>query len=206
VNPADGDNSRGALPAPFAGARALWFGSDADGNYAGPLASAETGGTSTGIRSGTATSPAFLVPASGDVTLTFRSWFEIESVNPSGFDLMRVLIHEVGSASVDEIKKLNPVSDPGGNSLTPLTSGGFNLPPLWTLESAALNAYAGKRVEIIFSFDTRDALYNGFRGWVVDDVSLRSGTGLTASTIAVPLRATLNIAPGEAAPPRAWHP
>jgi hypothetical protein len=119
VNPAVGDDARGALPAPFAGARAFWFGSDAHGNYAGPLADASTGGTSTGVRSGTATSPAFFLPASGDLTLTFRSWFEIESVNPSGYDVMRVLLHEIGSATY-ELKKLNP-ADPGGNSRTPFT-------------------------------------------------------------------------------------
>jgi hypothetical protein len=206
VNAGKRDYSAGALPTPAAGTRALWFGSDAHGNYAGPLADGETGGTSFGRNSGTATSPAFLVPASGDVTLTFRSWFEIESVNPSRWDLMRVLIREVGSGSFAELAKLNPPGDPEGSSLTPFTSGGFDMPPVWTLESAGLNAYRGRRVEVVFSFDTVDPLYNGFRGWVVDDVTVRSVAGLTTSTIAVPLRATLNVVPTDAPPPRTWRP
>ena len=200
------DNSGGALPAPFTGARALWFGTDAGGNYAGDLASAtQLGGTSTFPRSGAATSPDFVVPNISDpVNLTFRSWFEIESVNPSGFDVMEVYVQEADAPAPTLLVRLNPDTDPGGSAEIPLTSGGFNAAPVWQQISASLSAYKGKHVTLIFNFYTRDELYNGFRGWVVDDVALRAGSG--PSLTLVPLKASPSVIPLGDVPKRSWHP
>ncbi len=33
-------------------------------------------------------------------------------------------------------------------------------------------AFRGKSISLVFSFDTRDASYNGFRGWLIDSVSM----------------------------------
>jgi hypothetical protein len=211
VNVASGDNSAGALPAPFAGANALWFGAeggDPSGNYAGALANTtQTGGTSTAPRTGVATSPIFLVPnAPNGVQLTFQSWFEIESVNPSGFDVMEVTIRDVDASSSALLVHLNPAADPGGNSVTPFTSGGFNQPPVWTTITRDLSAYRGHHVQLAFTFDTRDVLYNGFRGWVVDDVALRVNSTPVIAT-RIPLRgATLDVAGSDPPPSRAWQP
>jgi hypothetical protein len=208
-----GDTTAGRLPAPSAGAWALWFGSDGEGNYGGGQLSggALSGGTSINPQSGTATSPEFFVPDAGTVTLAFRSWFEIESRNPSGFDLMRVGIQEVGSeAGAQQLIKLNPVTDPGGGAATPFTSGGFNMAPVWKdITDIDLSSYRGKRVVLVFTFDTGDRLYNGFRGWVVDDVTVRSVAGLAGSRMAVPLRASATVIPlGPSArpPQRTWQP
>ncbi|MCY7379510.1 MAG: hypothetical protein LH467_09270 [Gemmatimonadaceae bacterium] len=205
VSLAPGDNSNGALPSPFAGARSLWFGDDPSGNYAGPLASTQDGGTSTAVRSGTATSPALFIPnTAAPVQVSFRSWFEIESVNSSGFDLMDVSVREVGSPTSVLIARLNPGADPGGNSRTPFTSGGFNLPPVWQQIVLDLSPYRGKQVTLEYSFNTVDLLYNGYRGWIVDDVMLKSTTGTILSRI--PLQASFDVAPTQTAPARTWKP
>jgi hypothetical protein len=44
----------------------------------------------------------------------------------------------------------------------------------WWLYSASLAPYAGSQVRIRFFFDTIDGLGNGYRGWYVDDVAIRS--------------------------------
>jgi hypothetical protein len=200
-----GDGSGGALPAPFAGQRSLWFGSDEHGNYAGPLANTtQSGGTSTGVRSGTARSPQFLVPNTTDqVRVAFQSWFEIESVNPTTFDLMEVYVQPAGASPV-LLARLNPTVDPGGNSRLPMTSGGFNRAPIWKDMTVDISAYRGRQVTLQFVFNTRDNLYNGFRGWIVDDVRMQAGTS-GASLISIPLRATFDDVPTET-PTRTWTP
>jgi hypothetical protein len=52
----------------------------------------------------------------------------------------------------------------------PFTSGGFNAPPVWRTAYADLSAFAGVNIRLVFTFDTVDGLYNGFRGWLIDDV------------------------------------
>jgi hypothetical protein len=214
VHPASGDHSAGALPAPFAGANALWFGNeggDPSGNYVGTLASpTETGGTSTEPHSGVTVSPVFLVPdvpAGLSVQLDFQSWFEIESVNPSRFDVMEVSVHDADANTTALLTRLNPASDPaGGNSTTPYTSGGFDQPPRWVTVTQDLTAYKGHHVQLTFSFSTGDVLYNGFRGWVVDDLALRVNSTPAIAT-RIPLRgASLDVVGASPPPARSWHP
>ena len=210
VSGASGDNSPGALPAPFAGTSALWFGNesgDSHGNYAGALAdNTQAGGTSAEAHSGVAMSPVFTVPnTSNGVQLTFQSWFEIESVNPSNFDLMEVSIHDLDANSSAILVHLNPTTDPGGSAMTPLTSGGFNQPPVWVPIARDLSAYRGHRVQLTFSFDTRDVLYNGFRGWIVDNVALQL-LSTPATAVLIPLSHADVIGTNSPPPARTWHP
>ena len=207
VSLAAGDASS-ALPTPPVGARALWFGSTG-GNYRGaPGNVTQLGGTSADARSGTAASAAFLVPTtSDDVTLTFRSWFEIESVNPSAWDSMTVSIEDVNTGATTQLQpspRLNPLNDPGGSAKIPFTSGGFNRPPVWTVETVNISAFKGRQVRVLFRFNTVDALYNGFRGWVVDDVALRHGTA--SSALRMPSTPTFDVAPTATAAPREYRP
>ena len=212
VNLAPGDGSAGALPAPVTGAYALWFGDPGTGNYGSPFASGATGGTSTAPRSGVAYSPYFSIPAvSNQLSLSLKSWFEIESVNPRSFDSLAISLEDSVAATVSTIRTLNPPSDPGGNAATPFTSGGFNAPPVWQPVTIDVSAFAGKTVRVRFSFNTRDQLYNGFRGWVIDDVRLFALDAIAppppiigAAATRVPA-ATFNVA-ADTMPARVWQP
>ncbi len=210
VQAALNDNSAGALPGPFAGADALWFGvesGDSRGSYAGALGDpSQAGGTSSTARSGTAVSPIFLVPpVPNAVQLRFESWFEIESVNPSHFDLMTVRVFDADADGTGQIAQLNPAADPqGGAAAIPFTSGGFNRAPVWVPVTLDLSAYRGRHVRLIFSFDTRDILYNGFRGWIVDNVMLEVLSTTPVAT-RIPL-AHADVITSSPPPERTWHP
>lgn len=172
---AAGDGSGGALPSPFAGSYVHWYGVEADGNYIGTRANSTpgSGGTSTAANSGTLSTSSFVVPTGR--SLHFASWFEIESVDAHAFDLMSVSIEEVGGPTT-LLGRLNPTSDLNGSQVTPFTSGGFNAPPIWVTIQHDLSTYAGKTVRLHFSFNTGDALYNGFRGWLLDNLRLQANT------------------------------
>ena len=121
------------------------------------------------------TSPDIVLPSEigFSPTLRFDTWWEIESVNPSLFDIMRISVQDVGTGVITSLGVLNPARDPGpiqsGPSI-PFTSAGLNAPPAWVPVTVSLNAFRGKTVRLLFTFDTRDARYNGFRGWLIDNV------------------------------------
>lgn len=175
VDLAPGDGSLGALPAPFAGSYAFWYGNAATGNYLGAQNSSDyfgSGGTSAAPNSGTLTSPPFTLPVADgqSIVLRFNTWWDIESVNPSTFDIMQVSIEDETGA-ITPLGVLNPSSDPAFLlESTPFTSGGFNKPPVWVEVAQDVTAFSGRTVRLIYSFDTIDILYNGFRGWVIDNV------------------------------------
>lgn len=176
----------GRVPDPPVDGRAYYYGS-ASGNFLGQQAQgddAKSGGTSTEPNSGTLTSPAIDlsgVPAGTPVSLGFRSFWEIESVNPNcdGFDLMTVQL-AIGSGPFVDLARLNPLSDPqtGGLDRDPLpfSNRGFNAGPRWLQQEAIpLPDVAGQSIRLRFVFDTVDELFNGFRGWAIDEVIVRSG-------------------------------
>lgn len=192
VRLAPNDMSGGLVPDPIEGVRAFWYGDAGNGSFIGqqsPGDSTLSGGTSTTGHDGRLTSPNIsLGAASGDVRLTFKTYWEIESVNPNagGFDLLNVYMSLNGGTSFSLIARLNPLSDPaGGGNRAPLpySSTGFNSAPLWVqTETIALPGAAGSNtVKLRFEFDTVDALFNGFRGWLIDDIVIEPGQGtLTA--------------------------
>jgi hypothetical protein len=203
VNLAPGDDSNGKLPSPFLGGWVFWYGEPEDGNYIGTPQtgqSALSGGTSTAPNSGSLTSPEFLVPSGGPVSLRFRTWFEIESVDADRFDLMRVVVYDVDANATTELGLLNPVTDPNGAPPTPFTSGGLNAPPVWVEVTHPLDAFAGKRVQLSFRFETGDVLYNGFRGWIVDEVRVELDPPSAVAAMAAPGAVTRGLTrPGPAA-------
>jgi hypothetical protein len=235
---APNDESEGEMPKL---GNVLWFG---DANNTAYLEELYTlhGHSSKIKHSGIAESPYIDIPE-GNITLSFNTWWEIESVNPNqnGFDLMEVYIIEEGvdytgkcqngiddwlndsnkydkalikygvdkskipyldqisyiynewvthcgsGASMEDgdlVKKLNPAIDPpselGKNynesaierQDKPFSSGGFNRAPILVKEELDLSKYSGKRIKLKFRFNTVDTLYNGFRGWIIDDVKI----------------------------------
>jgi hypothetical protein len=196
VSLAPGDDSNGALPAPVQGEYALWYGEPSTGNFMGqqdPADLAGSGGTSLAPNQGNVTSPTFAIPPNAPTaTLRFDTWFEIESVNPNdqGFDIMTIGVVDQGSGVYTELERLNPFVDPTfePRDAIPFTSGGFNTKPTWRPEFVDLSAYLGRTISVVFTFSTQDQLYNGFRGWLIDNVSV--------SDVAVPF-GTPPLAPPE---------
>ncbi|ATR77948.1 immune inhibitor A [Moraxella osloensis] len=187
VKLAPDDTSNGQLPAPLEGSVSKWYGNATDGNFV-DVANFDglmDGGTSQDANSGSITSPVIdLTNLSGNVSLTFKTWWEVESVNPNknGFDIMSV---EVADATDPEnfqsVARLNPFTDPDSstdNAPLPFTSAGFNIAPkVVDQEPISLNDYKGKKIRLRFNFETNDELYNGFRGWMIDDVKITNQTG-----------------------------
>ena len=167
------------LPSAASGTTAWWYGEASTGTFIGTQAAGDTplsGGRSTAENEGALTSPSINLSTGVTPMLLFSTWWEIESVNPnsSGFDLLEVQISTDNGNTFTTIKKLNPYVDPNDSDRAhkPFSSGGFNRKPVWVIEDIDLTDYVGQTIQIRFNFDTRDALYNGFRGWVIDDVSI----------------------------------
>jgi hypothetical protein len=203
-----GDASGGRIPDAFSGTHSWWYGSPNTGNYIGVQISDDgplSGGTSTEANMGTLTSPPINISGVANPELTFMAWFEIESVAPNadGFDLMIV------SASTDgdtftELARLNPFADPTVDNRNALayTSGGFNQPANWVPAIVDLSDFAGGSVWLRFEFNTMDHLYNGFRGWFIDDVSIHATTGGSIEAGAAGLRLPRTRALGRGHPRR----
>ncbi len=95
---------------------------------------------------------------------------------------MEIFVIELGGETYS-LGRLNPYSDPiiEDRNALPFTSGGFNKAPLWVNVEYDLSAYVGKDIQLKFEFRTVDALFNGFRGWFVDDVLVTDKAPLKAA-------------------------
>lgn len=166
----------GELPVPHSGVGAWWYGENATGTFIGvdfdqnqpPL----SGGTSTSANTGSLVSPLLDLTAVSTATLRFQTWWEIESVDADRFDMMYVEISTDGGSSFNELGTLNPLDDVNGEAYVPFTNSGLGLAATWEEHIFDLSPYAGYTVLIRFRFATIDELYNGFRGWFIDDVSV----------------------------------
>jgi len=212
VTLAPDDASGGAMPNPWHGTKVFWYGTEPgagvgteNGNYIGPRSGnnatdSQSGGQSTIANTGTLTSPAFVVPTSGQ--LSFRTWWEIESAAPNAFDQMTVSLLPSGGPAVS-LGQLNPTSDPDGNINTPpnlpFTSTGNNLAPTWVQVTKDLSAYAGQSVQLQFNFNTVDVNFNGFRGWLLDNILVAPSSVSAFRAALLSAGTTLNppTAPGQ---------
>ena len=195
------DQSQGAIPNPYDQA-ACWYGQAeggnvGQGNFLGDVQEENEdeldGGTSQQSNGGAIVSPVQDFTAeTGPLALTFKTWWEIESVNPNenGFDLLIIEYSQDGGTSWNDLARLNPLSDPqtgsegeGGENgeeegfdraPIPFSNRGFNRAPAWTTqEPIDISMLAGEsNVKFRFVFKTNDELFNGFRGWLLDDVKI----------------------------------
>ena len=87
---------------------------------------------------------------------------------------MSIAVEDVGTGGITELGRLNPFEDPtfAPRFATPYTSAGFNRAPVWRPVFLDLGAFRGKVIRLRLTFDTVDQLYNGFRGWVIDNVEV----------------------------------
>lgn len=190
VRLAPNDQSQGKVPEPLQGNTAYWYGDKVNGNFIGALSDSSTalefdGGTSNTHNMGELLSPVInLSQYQAPLSLSFKTWWEIESVNPNnqGFDLMNILVSTDGGNSFKTLARLNPLADPSSayeRAPIPYSNLGFNLAPAAVQQEAiSLDEYAGKaNVQLKFQFRTVDQLYNGFRGWMIDDVVIQKKAG-----------------------------
>ena len=190
VRLAPNDQSQGKVPEPLQGKTAYWYGDKVNGNFIGALRDSSTplefdGGTSQYDNRGELISPVInLSQYQAPLSLSFKTWWEIESVNPNnqGDDLMNILVSTDGGNSFKTLARLNPLADPSSaydRAPIPYSNLGFNLAPAAVQQEAiSLDEYAGKaNVQLKFQFRTVDELYNGFRGWMIDDVVIQKKAG-----------------------------
>jgi len=195
VTLAPDDSSNGKLPDPAQGNYAYWYGNSVAGSFLNKEASLLTeegqpvetrlnGGTSEQGYYGTLTSPVIdLSTTQKPISLSFKTWWEIESVNPSsrGYDAMDVEV-SVNGGEFKKLARLNPLSDPQTDYnrwSIPFSNFGFNLAPQFAQQEAiSLDEYAGQsNVKIRFKFDTVDQYYNAYRGWIIDGIVIQNQPG-----------------------------
>ena len=199
VNLAPDDTSEGVVPNPL-DQHGCWYGQSASGNlgqgnFLGDLQESYPdpegydlgdGGTSLRANGGAIVSPVLDFTAQqAPLALTFKTWWEIESVNPNenGFDLMIIETSVDGGATWSDLARLNPLADPETDDIDrspiPFSSRGFNRAPEWVdQEPIDISGLAGQsNAKIRFVFLTQDEFYNGFRGWLIDDIKILPQAG-----------------------------
>lgn len=186
VRLAPNDNTGGYITQAYAGNYCAWYGEENTGSFIGVPTSGQeqwSGGTGEESNMGSMISPVIDLSGLNQASLSFWSWFEIESVNPNeyGYDIMEIYVLEGGGET--SLGRLNPYSDPilDDRASLPFTSGGFNKAPLWVMAEYDLTNYVGSTIQLKFEFRTVDDLYNGFRGWFVDNVLVTDKAPLKAA-------------------------
>jgi hypothetical protein len=183
VQLAPNDDSQGYIPYAYQGSYCFWYGDEANGNFLGeyPPQDSLSGGNGYDDNYGILTSPEIDLTDLDNASISFWTYWEIESVNPNyyGYDIMAINVIEVDNGYAETITKLNPYSDPPveDRESLPYTSGGFNQAPVWIFHNIDISQYVGQKVHIQFDFQTLDSLYNGFRGWFIDDFKVLDTPG-----------------------------
>lgn len=164
----------GNLPLPNSGDYCYWFGNSDTGSYIG-VRDTETpipaGGVSMNSQMGTLESPSINLSGYSIATLSFWTWWEIESRTADDFDQMIVMVSDDG-VNWNSLGLLNPTGFKSNISDIAYSSGGYDKSGIWVKNQYDLTPYAGKVVKIRFFFNSVDRLSNGFRGWLIDDVSI----------------------------------
>lgn len=177
----------GYLPSAKSGNYCYWFGKSDTGSYIGEqdtLAPDPSGGTSLYSQIGTLESPSISLLGYSTSVLSFWTWWEVESRSLAStgvsFDLMQVDVSDDAGASWSSLGRMNPDYNSSISDI-PYSSGGYNQPGEWVKNEYDLTPYVGKNIKIRFYFSSIDRLSNGFRGWLLDDFSVGSGTITPAS-------------------------
>ncbi|MCC7431145.1 T9SS type A sorting domain-containing protein [bacterium] len=157
-------------------------------NQCGGLPGAHSYG---GPNNGSLISPQFAFIGEINGRLRFDTYWEIEGVDVHYFDRMYVQVSTSGvsgpwmpafniqgkpTALQGTINPVNDVNSPGG---TPYSNQGVGQKPKWVNDLVDLRPFVSSNgiplnnnLNVRFFFDTVDALYNGFRGWHIDNVEV----------------------------------
>jgi|GEM_PF-3084197 len=170
----------GFLPSAHSGSNVLWYGQDSTGTYIGTDFTQEAqspldGGTSLEANTGSAITPPINLVGQTTPLLSFWTWWEIEGIATSAFDLMHVEASADSGVTWNSLGRglINPLDDDAnGDDWKEYSSGGLGKQGKWIHEYFDLTSYVGQVIWIRFRFDTGDNLYNGFRGWLIDDIGV----------------------------------
>lgn len=166
------------LPSAHSGSKCFWYGNPANGTFIGEpflTPSPDDGGISNMAHSGLLVSPIFISdPLIEELILSFWTWWEVECIDIDQFDSMVVMVTVDEGTTWDMLVVLNPPFSRlvDWDHWESYSSGGYLQYGIWTRWFVDLSSYIGVPFRIGFWFDTRDALYNGFRGWFIDDVAI----------------------------------
>ncbi|MFN3534404.1 MAG: hypothetical protein ACK4WB_03340, partial [Desulfatiglandales bacterium] len=177
------------LPA-HEGDHVLWYGNKENGTI-----SDQNSNTSSTSNYGFASGPVLDLTGFNNVTALMHTWFEVESVDVAKkqYDLMKIQVAiydedkaegypiTIWASGVEytllnkifyTLVSLNPEKEPPGMQLAHInySSGGVNSVPIWIQKELNLTPFAGHKIKIGFSFNTEDNMYNGFRGWALDNL------------------------------------
>ena len=172
----------GALPRAYDGSFAIWYGDPETGNYLGQgpevTCAGGSGGTGTAT-AGTYTSPQINIgPAAANLRVAFRYWFEIEGVDPDDiYDQMTIEVSTDGQV-FQTLGTVNPAIDTDSTPDVAYSSAGYLKVPAWAATDMALEQQLSEAIVdqgsmfVRFKFDSGDGSYNGFRGWLVDELKV----------------------------------
>ncbi len=122
----------------------FWYGKESTMNYA-------TGGAN----SGSLTSPYISLVNISKPILSFMSWYQTETYNPSR-DKKFVQI-SVNNGSWTNLKQISHTAK------------------AWVNQQIDLSTYVNKKIRIRFYFNTVDGNYNNYQGWYIDDIRIKGG-------------------------------
>jgi hypothetical protein len=160
------------IPACQSGDWCMWYGENETGSFCTNAYNTNAGSGCNGSgNSGTLTTPPIELDDYAQIKLSFWTWWEVESVNPHSYDILTIHVSKNGGP-FSQFVKLSPPSDPVGidKAKKPFTNVGYNTSPEWQQVSYDMGNYKNSVVQIQFKFNTKDGLFNGFRGWIVDNM------------------------------------
>jgi hypothetical protein len=172
----------GYLPSPYSGSFDWWFGEDSTGTFIGGgfdrSQAALSGGMSRKPVSGYLLTPPVSLVGQTKAVLNFKTWWEVEGVDANEFDLMHVEVSTNQGNSWLPLGRgtINPLNDANGESWKSFSSGGLGQQGYWIDQYFDLKPYVGNVVLVSFRFETIDTLFNGFRGWFIDDIKISADT------------------------------
>ncbi|MCO4760433.1 MAG: hypothetical protein KC502_02940 [Myxococcales bacterium] len=110
----------------------------------------------------TATSPVMTVPSNDGVKAALHFWLYLDTEETKGYDYLQVdLIEDKKDAKAEKIFHSDTI---GGSTHN-----------VWQMQTLDISKWAGKKVKLIFTFDTLDGYVNAFEGAYIDDLSIRTG-------------------------------
>ena len=156
----------------FDGTSVAWFGEASTGTFCGSdfasvTQTAKEGCTSSRPYSGQLISPPFSLAGANSAIVRFYSWWEIESMDADGYDVMTVEYSTDGGSTWSVAASSTQSTIPPANTIRATRTMVSSSHLGWKEYLVDLSPAVGQpNVQIRFNFNTNDTLYNGFRGWL----------------------------------------